>query len=707
MKTQLLFTGLALVTSSSLPFAQEQEADQPEGKPAIAFYSAGLEQMLSDPLDQGLLKVLGLLDERIMELAEELGETAPPKTMVDLGLDLLRSPMSFRVGLGDLSQGVNPNVIWGQLDLKTKDGEQAQRLAQRLEEQMGALPFPLQELPDEPSMKYIDLGGMGVQLGSRQAADKSGTYLISWGDPQAADMNLTDYGMPADSRPIFAFGIDLVPLQPAIQMGMSMAGEEAELVQPILELYNVIGQDAWGLTMAAGVKQGRMHSSMRMTNWLQLAKKTNQHVEETLSAKDYRMIPADATMASLQARNLSSSMDQLRQYTSQVEDADIDDVVQMVEEFLGVNLEDDFFSTLGSTFGFYTSESTGGGGLLSAVGFLSIKDSSKLSETMVYLSDKYIGMAQGRARFSKWNHAGIECTTINTPGIPVPMEISMAFSQGYLFMGMTRNALAAALEHAESGAPGLLGLARIQGELPHKIDGTTLFSYGDTSKVVREGYGIVSLLYSALANGAMSPTEPSREMGMLMPSYAAVLKRSTPTIMMGWLEGNDLHMQGRSSASVTVNLAGLAGNPMINFLVPALVAGGLLGYTTAQEQAYDSSWSELAVAAPVQVSASDDARTQAAVDIQMLMNAMANYKSDHGDSLPTHLSSLLKDDQGFSYLWSDELPLDPWGQTYLYEAPSAGNGQTWRIYTLGSDALPGGVDSAADLDNHMVERGEF
>jgi hypothetical protein len=710
MNTQFLTIGLALAASSPFAFSQDQQGeqqDQPEGKPAIALYSAGLEQLLSDPLDQGLLQVLGMLDERIMELAEETGQEVPPKPMVDLALDLLRSPMAFRVGLGDLTQGIGPNVIWGQLDLKTKNADQATELAQRLEGLMGALPFPLQELPDDPSMKYIDLGGMGVQLGSRQAHDQSGTYLVSWGDPRAADMNLVDYGMPAGSRPLFAFGMDLAALQPAIQMGMSMAGEEMEIARPIMELYNVLGADAWGLSMAAGVKDGRMHTALRMTNWLQLAKKTDQYVDQTLSADDYRMIPSDATMASLQIQNLAGTLNQLKMYTTSVEDTDIQAGLEMVEGFLGVNLESDFFSTLGSTFGFYTAESTGGGGLTSMVSFLSIKDPAKLTETMGFLSNKYLGLAQGRARFSKWKHAGVECTTINTPGFPVPMEISMGFSQGYLFMALTRGALAAALEHAQSGSAGLTGLASVQRELPHALEGSMLFNFGDTSKVVREGYGVVSLLYSALANGALSATDTSRELGMIMPTYASVMKRSTPAIMLGWMEGNDIHMHGRASASLTVNLASLAGNPMVSLLVPALVAGGLFGRNTVSEQAYDQSWEEInpqaQAADPAQPA---DARAQAAAEIQLLVNAMFNYLIDNNGKAPTELEALLKDGSGFSYLWSDELPMDPWGFGYRYDAPSAENGQKWRIYTLGSDALEGGAGSAADLDNHMIKRGE-
>ncbi len=51
-----------------------------------------------------------------------------------------------------------------------------------------------------------------------------------------------------------------------------------------------------------------------------------------------------------------------------------------------------------------------------------------------------------------------------------------------------------------------------------------------------------------------------------------------------------------------------------------------------------------------------------------------------------------------------ELPLDPWGEAYLYESP--GDGKPYVIYTLGADAVRGGEDDAADLTNWDKPGGE-
>ena len=45
-----------------------------------------------------------------------------------------------------------------------------------------------------------------------------------------------------------------------------------------------------------------------------------------------------------------------------------------------------------------------------------------------------------------------------------------------------------------------------------------------------------------------------------------------------------------------------------------------------------------------------------------------------------------------------ELPIDPWGEEYLYVSPGE-SGKPYDIYTLGADGIRGGVDEAVDITN--------
>ncbi len=50
------------------------------------------------------------------------------------------------------------------------------------------------------------------------------------------------------------------------------------------------------------------------------------------------------------------------------------------------------------------------------------------------------------------------------------------------------------------------------------------------------------------------------------------------------------------------------------------------------------------------------------------------------------------------YLESDEVPLDPWGNPYIYLQP-ARNGQPYEIISYGQDGEPGGTGEAADISS--------
>ena len=49
------------------------------------------------------------------------------------------------------------------------------------------------------------------------------------------------------------------------------------------------------------------------------------------------------------------------------------------------------------------------------------------------------------------------------------------------------------------------------------------------------------------------------------------------------------------------------------------------------------------------------------------------------------------------YLTKGNVPTDPWGHPYLYQAGQ--NGASFQIKTLGADAKEGGTDENADVTN--------
>jgi len=98
----------------------------------------------------------------------------------------------------------------------------------------------------------------------------------------------------------------------------------------------------------------------------------------------------------------------------------------------------------------------------------------------------------------------------------------------------------------------------------------------------------------------------------------------------------------------------------------------------------------------------------AKTQIDLLGTALDNYRLDNG-SYPTT-------DQGLGALESKptrdpvpvswrgpylkrEVPVDPWGRSYLYKSPGDHNVTGYDLSTLGRDGVPGGTDEDADITN--------
>jgi general secretion pathway protein G len=98
---------------------------------------------------------------------------------------------------------------------------------------------------------------------------------------------------------------------------------------------------------------------------------------------------------------------------------------------------------------------------------------------------------------------------------------------------------------------------------------------------------------------------------------------------------------------------------------------------------------------------------KARADISQIEKAIEMFKFNENvypstqqglESLVTPSSNLKK-----PYLFPDggyisTIPLDPWGNSYIYEYPSR-KGLKYDIYTLGADGMPGGDGENLDIGN--------
>ena len=106
----------------------------------------------------------------------------------------------------------------------------------------------------------------------------------------------------------------------------------------------------------------------------------------------------------------------------------------------------------------------------------------------------------------------------------------------------------------------------------------------------------------------------------------------------------------------------------------------------------------------------DDARiSKAKSDIRVLEASLELYKLDNFNypSTDQGLNSLVSRPSGDNLSnWRDggyikKLTKDPWGNDYQYQFP--GSNSEFDVFSLGSDASPGGTGEAADVGNWNLD----
>lgn len=108
-----------------------------------------------------------------------------------------------------------------------------------------------------------------------------------------------------------------------------------------------------------------------------------------------------------------------------------------------------------------------------------------------------------------------------------------------------------------------------------------------------------------------------------------------------------------------------------------------------------------AVVVPNVISRIKDAKISAAIaDIKAFDNAIDQYKLDMG-TVPPSLDALItppnpRGKWNGPYLKNiDHIPLDPWGNPYIYKVPGS-NGREYDLYSAGPDGQPGTSDDIQD-----------
>lgn len=539
----------------------------------FSFWVADLETFLADPKDAGMLRALKMIDDRVLELPGEMpGFDMPvPPEVFRLALHMLTGEKSLRVGL---SPDLNPPV-YGQLEMMEGDAEKAVSMAQMLLGMARGMGAPVGQATAD-GLVPLEGAPMPMTFGSRGSE-----VILSAGKVLDAPIDLSGHGLPDGVQPSLAASVNLGGL---FEMALMMAGPDPEMTM-MADMFDDLGLLDFEARMAYGTDEARSYNVVQMPRYAASMRKSGLLPTRTLTASDAAMIPQDAVWAMVNTMNVQGSLDyMLDMLTPMMEEEGMGDPIEMIAGLTGFHIEDDFVVNLGDTFGIYASDTTGGGGLLSTVAFLELRDPEGMLETVERLQDMLNGVADwefdGYVDARSWEFGGTSYITLTFPGLPIPAEPTIAFTDKHMIVGMTASSTVAAVGQAKGEGPSLLDNARFRENLPGTIDGAQSLTFYDSPRMIRDGYGVTNLVMSALTNGTRSREDATRDAGVIMPSYHALMDGAKASVALSRVVGDDLVTEARGDRSFVVNLTSSVG---LLVGTPALAAiPGVLMFGTAQ-----------------------------------------------------------------------------------------------------------------------------
>lgn len=593
------------------------------GDDALVAYSAGLDRLLDNDKDRGLLAALHLVDERLAELPAELDEPGTPMPAIDLVLDLLASPFLLQAGATEDPDAEMPFYV----QVTLKEPQAGPTFAERTDRLMGMFGLgPGRPLDDNPAISVVDLDGVGLYYG--QPRDDAFTLALNRFEP--GSKRPPNPGLPKGVEPVLAFAFDGPAAQPAFEAVLGQMGPTRDLVRDQLDLYGLLGPDATSFSFAMGYADDRLHGAWRYTNYAPLAERWHALVREPLQTHDLAMVPADATFAEVGKYRMDGLGDLIREWMPAMEEMGVEeaqDPFALFTEQTGIDLERDVLANLGDSYGFYMSDTTGGGGLMSAILFMRATGPEALEDALQRLGEKINALAQehakGYIRVRDDKREGLPLTTLTFPGLPIPLEISWTIADGYLIFGATPHGVIAAARQAKGAGPSLLDNRSFLQMGGSHWEGAVYVTYTDTPRLARSGYSLAQLACSAIANAVRSPVDPQRDPGLILPSFNELVNGARASVSIDRLDGDDLVGTFQADRSVMVNVCGglgliaQSGAPVAVAAMGAGVMLPALGQARAKAES-----------------------AKASAQVRQLSIAMMMYAAENDDAAPPSLDAL-------------------------------------------------------------------
>jgi hypothetical protein len=650
-----------------LPLAQDvgpaAAQDAATFEPLLSITTRGCEALFVDEKDQALFAALQLLDERLLDLPQEIpGFEAPPGTL-ELLVRLLGSPLSLTVGQPSEPIAGLPLPLAGELRLTQPDASAARALFEDVVALLGDLGLPL-EAPAAGG-PWVVPAPVPLWLGDAQA-----DVCLRLGLAEGVAATSQQHLLPAAAR-LFCSGY--ADLGGCLDLMAEASGGDAELEQ-LTGMLALMGLESFEYEWACGTDEKRSHLVVNMPGFARAAVEKGLLSDAEFPTRIVATIPEDATWAVAFGMHLGGLAGLYREMGATLTGDPDFDLFALFEEWTGLDVEQDLIAPFGGFGALYASDTTGGGGLLSTVAVVQLADREGFLATWGELERAVADLGRERAngylRFSHWQDAGHDYATLSFPGLPVPLELCLSTTAGYAVLGASPQATRAALEQIERAQRSLLDNLDFQRQLAPDMAGVVSVSWINTPRLLQDGYGTVGLLCSALANAVRSPGDPGREPGPLLPSFNDLGRGAMGIVTVGRRVGDDFRSETRADRSQLVNAVGLMGYAYAS-PVGAVLTAGLLATLVVPKVVsnLERAQGDFDFADQEDMPEPSAEEMQLEDDLTALYEALELYAIDNGGHYPESLEELVVlDANGESYLPRERL-VDPWGDEYLYFPP--------------------------------------
>lgn len=543
----------------------------------------GLANLLVDPKDQALKRALAMLPARVNELPREIHEMpAEAAGYINMALSTLARPTRFAA---TYTNGAPTGGFFNyglMLSLGAEGEQDAQKLHGMVQMLMKEAEVPVRF---KPSTRYATMlegpvAGVGsLAYGPRAGEGGAWRYDVQFGTVGEPDAVVSTLPKVSGATAWLRGRLDLSGLTPAVKMLKGAAKNEPEAIEMIEKArdYGLYGAD--GVKASFSIGHTDTHSVSKLM--IEDAARHADHWylnKETLSERDFKAVPSDATSAMLMKADFNWLQDLIN--LGKAHEPDFIDALEQFHEHTGVELQNDLIANIGGTIGFYTSTSTGGGGLLSGVALLSFKNRDafvaahdKLVAHAHALIDEHLPLGPGYIRVTPWKDGATQLFSLRFNGLPVPLEITYAPLKDFLVVALTpQAAVVGARQALGQGDGGLASNELFTASIP-TMKGLGAVSFSDPRRSIADGYGVLTLLGSAISNAVRSPRDPTREPGMIVPTYAELVKGAKPTVSWTYWDGANYVMEARGDRSVLVQMAAASGSFLgsIGGMVPAML----------------------------------------------------------------------------------------------------------------------------------------